>query len=82
MEGRKTATGIPLGEFAKAWNANFDQTTLEVKGEDLYSITMTGTGQDARKIKESTMLLGVIGAALGLTINDLFVRGGIVWCME
>lgn len=52
MEGRKTATGIPLGEFAKAWNANFDQTTLEVKGEDLYSITMTGTGQEARKIKE------------------------------
>lgn len=82
MEGRKTATGIPLREFAKAWNANFDQTMLEVKGEDLYSITMTGTGQDARKIKESTMLLGVIGAALGVSINDLFVRNGIVWCVE
>ena len=43
---------------------------------------MTGTGKDARKIKESTMLLGVIGAALWISINDLFVRNGIVWCME
>lgn len=78
---RKTAVGIPYDEFHKVWESKFDQVELSVSGGELEGITRTNTGVRTRKLNESRMLLDVMEDALGVSIQELFIRSGIVWCI-
>ena len=82
MKGNyRQATGIPLEEFSRIFTEQFDRMWLETKGAEVYGVWAGNAGMKSRKLKDSPMVLDVIGGRLKLPIKDLCYRNGMIWCI-
>ena len=78
----KMALEIPYEEFATFWESRFDQAELSVVNGELEMTARTNTGVEIRKVAGSRMILDVLEAWFKISICDLFVRKGVVWCIQ